>query len=184
MDLRGPHTAGINQELYHLLIVDEYTHYVVGFTLKHKSDTLACFERFATAANNFHSAKGYSIKFIRTDNGGEFIGAEWERLLTELGIQRQLTAPHSPHQNGLVERLNRTIGELTRAMLHAAGLPSRFWPLACQACRVSPQQITEQSHGRSHTVPALAWQTTEHRPSSCIRMPSIRTHTRSWQAGR
>jgi len=66
MDLRGPHTAGINQELYHLLIVDEYTHYVVGFTLKRKSDTLACFERFATAANNFHSAKGYSIKFIRT----------------------------------------------------------------------------------------------------------------------
>jgi transposase InsO family protein len=133
MDLRGPHTAGINQELYHLLIVDECTRYTVGFTLKRKSDTLACFERFATAANNFHSAKGYSVQFIRTDNGGEFIGAEWERLLTELGIQRQLTAPHSPHQNGLVERLNRTIGEHTRAMLHAAGLPSRFWPLAAQA---------------------------------------------------
>ena len=133
IDLRGPHSPGINQELYQLLIVDEYTHYTVGYTLKNKSDALAHFEQFATAANNFHSAKGHSINFIRTDNGGEFIGAKWGRLLTDLGIQRQLTAPHSPHQNGLVERLNRTIGEATRAMLHAAGLPSRFWPFASQA---------------------------------------------------
>jgi hypothetical protein len=104
----------------------------VGYTLKNKDDALACFEQFATAANNFHSAKGYSIKFIRSDNGGEFINKEWTPLLTQLGMQRQRTSPYTPHQNGLVERLNRTIGESTRAMLHAAGLPDRFWPLACQ----------------------------------------------------
>ena len=35
IDLRGPHSPGIKQELYQLLIVDEYTHYAVGFTLKY-----------------------------------------------------------------------------------------------------------------------------------------------------
>ena len=147
MDLRGPHTPGINQELYQLLIMDERTHYTVEFALKRKSDTLACFEQFARAANNFHSAKGYSITFIRTDNGGEFIGADWVPLLSELGIQRQLTAPHSPHQNGLLERLNRTISERSRAMLHAAGLPSRFWPLAARAAVYLHNRLPNKATG-------------------------------------
>ena len=147
IDLRGPHSPGIKQELYQLLIVDECSHYVVGFTLQHKSDALASFERFATAANSFHSAKGYSIQFIRSDNGMEFIGADWTPLLTRLGIQRQRTSPYTPHQNGIVERLNRTIAESTRTMLHAAGLPARFWPLACQAAVYVHNRLPNKATG-------------------------------------
>ena len=161
IDLRGPHSPGINQELYQLLIVDEYTHYAVGFTLKSKSDALASFERFATAANTFHSAKGCSLTFIRSDNGTEFIGQDWTPLLTRLGIQRQRTSPYMPHQNGIVERLNRTIGESTRAMLHAAGLPSRFWPLACQAAVYVNNRLP--SKATSNVTPYQLWH--DKRPS-------------------
>ena len=155
IDLRGPHSSGIHQELYQLLIVDEFTRYAVGYTLKRKSDALAYFERFATAAANFHSAKGYSIQFIRSDNGTELIGQDWSPLLTRLGIQRQRTAPYSPHQNGIVERLNRTIGESTRAMLHAAGLPGRFWPLACQAAVYLNNRLPSQAIDNS--TPYQLW---------------------------
>jgi transposase InsO family protein len=155
IDLRGPHSPGINQELYQLLIVDEYTHYAVGFTLKNKSDALACFERFATAANTFHSAKGCSITSIRSDNGTEFVGKDWTPLLTRLGIQRQRTSPYTPHQNGIVERLNRTIGESTRAMLHAAGLPSRFWPLACQTAVYLNNRLPSKATG--NITPYQLW---------------------------
>jgi hypothetical protein len=149
IDLRGPHTSGVNHELYQFLIVDEYTRYTASSVLKHKDEAFAYFERFATAANNFHRAKGYSIQFIRSDNGKELIGGEWNPLLTQLGIQRQRTSPYTPHQNGIVERHNRTIGECTRAMLHAAGLPERFWPFACQAAVYLHNRLPNKANGNA-----------------------------------
>jgi transposase InsO family protein len=155
IDLRGPYTPGVKGELYQLLIIDECTHYAVGSTLLHKSDAFSSFERFATAANNFHHAKGYSIQFIRSDNGGEFIGAEWTPLLIRLGMQRQRTSPYTPHQNGIVERLNRTIAESTRTMLHAAGLPERFWSLACQTAVYVHNRLPNKAIG--NTTPYQLW---------------------------
>ena len=148
VDLRGPHSPGIRQELYQLLIVDESTRYAAGYVLTDKSDAIAHFEQFATAAHNFHRAKGHTIKFIRSDNGGEFIGQQWTPLLTRLGIQRQLISPYTPHQNGIVERLNRTISESTRAMLHSAGLPDRFWSLACQAAVYINNRLPSKATGK------------------------------------
>jgi transposase InsO family protein len=155
IDLRGPHSPGIKHELYQLLIVDECTRYAVGHTLKDKSESLTYFEQFATAANNFHSGSGYRIQFIRSDNGGEFIGKEWTPLLVRLGIQRHRTSPYTSHQNGIVERLNRTIGDSTRAMLHSAGLPDRFWPLACQAAVYINNRLPSKATGTA--TPYQLW---------------------------
>ncbi|GKA04731.1 ribonuclease H-like domain, reverse transcriptase, RNA-dependent DNA polymerase [Tanacetum coccineum] len=46
---------------------------------------------------------------LRTDRGGEFTSNEFTQYCKENGIARQLTAPYSPQQNGVVERRNRTI---------------------------------------------------------------------------
>nr|GFA00891.1 zinc finger, CCHC-type [Tanacetum cinerariifolium] len=46
---------------------------------------------------------------LRTDRGGEFTSNEFNQFCKENGIARQLTAPYSPQQNGVVERRNRTI---------------------------------------------------------------------------
>ena len=43
------------------------------------------------------------------------------------GIKRELTAPYNPPQNGVSERMNRTIQEKMRSMLSNAGLPNGFW---------------------------------------------------------
>ncbi|GJP39114.1 hypothetical protein CLOM_g23504 [Closterium sp. NIES-68] len=54
---------------------------------------------------------GYKVKVIRSDNGGEFIGADFEGELKRKGIQHQLTVPYNPQQNGVAERFNRTLQE-------------------------------------------------------------------------
>jgi hypothetical protein len=41
-------------------------------------------------------------------------------------IQRQLTVRHTPQQNGVAERKNRTIEEIARSMLKGKGLPNKF----------------------------------------------------------
>ncbi|GKA34078.1 zinc finger, CCHC-type containing protein [Tanacetum coccineum] len=64
---------------------------------------------------------------LRTDRGGEFTSNEFMQYCKENGIARQLTAPYSPQQNGVVERRNRTIMSMTRCMMKATNLPQNFW---------------------------------------------------------
>ena len=53
--------------------------------------------------------------------------------LQTMGIERHLTAAYTPQQNGVAERINRTLMEAARSMLHAANLPSSFWTYAVHA---------------------------------------------------
>ncbi|CAI7848488.1 unnamed protein product [Closterium sp. NIES-54] len=74
----------------------------------------------------------HKVKVIRTDNGGDFIGADFESVLKKKGIQHQLTVPYNPQQNGVAERFNRTLQEGARTLLGRAGLLDPFWVTALQ----------------------------------------------------
>ena len=43
------------------------------------------------------------------------------------GIRHKLTVPHSPEQNGVAERMNRTLMETARSMIAHAGLSDCYW---------------------------------------------------------
>ena len=58
---------------------------------------------------------------------------EFSAYLKSKGIRHQLTVPHSPQQNGVPERMNRTLMESARSMLAHAGLPDRYWAEAVAA---------------------------------------------------
>lgn len=47
--------------------------------------------------------------------------------MIENGIQRQLTVPYTPQQNGVAERANRTLVEMARCMLVHSKLDESFW---------------------------------------------------------
>ncbi|XP_076923970.1 uncharacterized protein LOC143586277 [Bidens hawaiensis] len=70
---------------------------------------------------------GTKLKLFRTDRGGEFTSKDFSKFCKENGIVRQLTAPYSPQQNGMVERRNRTILYATRSMLNASNMRQIFW---------------------------------------------------------
>ena len=60
---------------------------------------------------------GRKLKCLRTDNGGEFKSNEFVKFCRERGIRREYTAPYSPEQNGIAERMNQTIQERVVSML-------------------------------------------------------------------
>jgi transposase InsO family protein len=62
------------------------------------------------------------IKVLRTNNGRELCGNEFEEFYKKCGIARQKTTPYTPQHNGVVERMNRTLMEKTRCMLIGARL--------------------------------------------------------------
>ncbi|KAD4386240.1 hypothetical protein E3N88_26409 [Mikania micrantha] len=49
------------------------------------------------------------VKNVRTDNGLEFFCGWFNKFCKDYGIARHLTMPGNPQQNGIVERMNRTL---------------------------------------------------------------------------
>ena len=124
-DLCGPITpATIGENHYFMLIVDDYSRWMWVNILRTKDQTLPVFTKFKTLVENM---RGCRIKTLRTDRGGEFLSANFTKLCEETGIERHYTAPYSPQQNGVVERRNRSIMDMTRSLLKSMNLPGRFW---------------------------------------------------------
>ena len=75
------------------------------------------------------------VKVLRTDNGGEFCSDVFDDYCRKEGIVRHHTIPYTPQQNGVAERMNRTIISKARCMLSNAHMNKRFWAEAANtAC--------------------------------------------------
>nr|GEV95998.1 retrovirus-related Pol polyprotein from transposon TNT 1-94 [Tanacetum cinerariifolium] len=57
------------------------------------------------------------IKCLRTDNGGEYAGDEFDTFCRQDEIKRQFTIAYTPQQNGVTERMNKTLLERARAII-------------------------------------------------------------------
>jgi hypothetical protein len=114
------------------------------YPIRRKADVLAVFKTFK-ARVELESEK--KIKCLRTDNGGEYTSDEFDNFCQHEGIKRQFTTAYTPQQNGVAERMNRTLLERTRAMLKAAGLGKSFWAeavnTACYVINRSPSTAIE-----------------------------------------
>jgi transposase InsO family protein len=78
----------------------------------------------------------HKIKCLRSDRGGEFTSNEFFDFCEEHGIRREFSTARTPQQNGVVERMNRTVQQMARAMLDESGTPATFWGEAAFAAVV------------------------------------------------
>lgn len=69
---------------------------------------------------------GRKPKFIRSDNGVEYVNRQFVEYLQHEGIQQHKTAPYTPQQNGVAERKNRTLIEMARCMILESELGNQF----------------------------------------------------------
>lgn len=129
-DLCGPiNKQSIVGSRYLLTFIDDMSRYVFVYFLKSKDET---FEKFKEFKEMVERQTGRKIKCLRSDNGTEFVNNHFNTYLKEHGIVRQLTVPHTPQQNGVAERFNRTLVEMARSMLVAANLDESLWAEAGQ----------------------------------------------------
>ena len=74
-----------------------------------------------------------------------FINQNLRNWCHEQGIEIQITVPCSPSQNGVAECMNRTLVELSQAMLTAHHLPEFLWEYTV----LHAAYICNHSHTRS-----------------------------------
>ena len=55
------------------------------------------------------------------------MSTEFQDYLKSKGIRHELTIPHTPQQNGVAERMNRTLVEMGRSMMAHANVLKSYW---------------------------------------------------------
>jgi len=125
VDLCGPinpPTPGGNK--FFMLLVDDFSRWMDVSMLKSKDQAVDEFVKYKAEMQN---QTGCRIKVLRTDRGGEFLSNLFTGVCEEAGIKRQMTAPYTPQQNGVVERRNRSVMEMARSMLKTMNVHGKFW---------------------------------------------------------
>ena len=140
-DISGPfQIPSLGGSLYFITFIDDFSRWTVVYTMKRKSESLHYFQKFHRFAENHTGCKlsemqisiknnisPEKVKTIRTDNGGEYTSRAFQEYLDDHGISHQLTVPYTPQQNGVAERMNRTLIDLVRCMIHSENVPKHFW---------------------------------------------------------
>ena len=116
-DLCGPLEASRSGFRYIMTFTDDFSRYSFVFLLKFKTETFNSFARLdALMYNQF----GRHIRFLRSDNGTEYANSKFLEYCQVYGIQQQFTTPYASNQNGVAERLNLTLLDGIRTLLHAS----------------------------------------------------------------
>ncbi|GJZ02621.1 retrovirus-related pol polyprotein from transposon TNT 1-94 [Tanacetum coccineum] len=125
MDLCGPmRVQSINGKKYILVIVDDYSRFTWVKFLRSKDETPEFVINFL---KQIQVGLNKTVRYIRTDNGTEFVNQVMSKYYEGVGIFHQKSVPRTPQQNGVVERRNRTLVEAARTMLIFSKAPMFLW---------------------------------------------------------
>lgn len=93
------------QGRYQLTLVDDCSRFLAATVLEKRTTAAVC-RAFPGLLKTFP----FPLRCIQTDNGSEF-GRDLTALLRRLGMRHTRIRPRSPHLNGKVERVQRTVQE-------------------------------------------------------------------------
>ncbi|GKA60280.1 putative ribonuclease H-like domain-containing protein [Tanacetum coccineum] len=104
------------------------------FFLATKDETSGILQNFIRQIEN---QLNHRVKIIRSDNGTEFKNRDMLEFCGNKGIKQEYSNARTPQQNGVAERMNRTLIEAARTMLADSLLPTTFWAEAVStACYI------------------------------------------------
>jgi transposase InsO family protein len=106
-DIRYTKVAGRNY--YLLSFIDVFSRYIVHHELLTRMDGLTVATEAQAAIETLPADAERPT--IQSDHGSCFVAHEYAATLRENGVGRTLIRPHTPTDNGIIERFHRTLGE-------------------------------------------------------------------------
>ena len=120
-----------------LTFTDDYTRYITFCFITNKAEVMSMFKEYVNMVENrtglqvkklsIFQEKENAVLKLRSDNGGEYNSHEFAQFCKDRRISYEFTCPYTPEQNGVSERLNRTLIETARSMIYHAKVPLKFW---------------------------------------------------------
>ena len=164
-DVLGPvEVYSIGGSKYFISFIDDHSNWVVEYTMRSKSEALDRFKEYKQYAethtnrklvklhvrehrgtNDDNTDETIKLKVLRSDNGGEYLSNNFKQYLKDNGIHQELTVAHTLQQNGVAERMNRTLFDLVRSMLHHKSIEKRFWAEALATAVYTRNRVTSRA---------------------------------------
>jgi transposase InsO family protein len=110
--------------MYFVIFIDDFSRKVWVYFMWHKSEMFAKFKLWKAEVEN---QTGKKVKCLKTDNDTEYTNNEFRDFCEQQGIKRHFTVRKTSQQNGVVERMNKSIAERARCLRLNAGLSKSFW---------------------------------------------------------
>jgi hypothetical protein len=121
----GPsQVSSLGVSRYYVTFIDDATRKTWVYYIRKKFDVFDTFKEWKALVEN-ETRK--SLKFLISDNGGEYCSKEFDDYYSYHGIRREKTVPGTPQENGVSEMMNRKIMEHARSMRLHVGFPLQFW---------------------------------------------------------
>ncbi len=80
-----------------------------------------------------------------------YLSNEFKDFMNRNGIHHQQTCAYTPQQNGVAERMNRTLKDLIRAMLPHKNVPNALWADELCTAAYIRNRVTSRSLPKNKT---------------------------------
>jgi hypothetical protein len=125
IDVWGPsHVSSLGGSHYYVTFIYDATRKTWVDCIRQKSDVFDTFKKWKALVENETRKR---LKCLRSHNGDEYCSNEFDDYYSYHGIRREKIVPGTPQENGVLERMNKTIMECSRSMRLHAGLPLQLW---------------------------------------------------------
>ena len=142
-DLIGPLSKEWLGKKYILTILDDYSRYCTAIPIRDKTHASDKTKEWILALENI---TGKTTVFIQTDWGTEF--NDLKTWGTKRGTRTKETVPYHSGTHATIERLNRTLQDMARTAMIAAGLKG-LWGDAIQWAAYTKNRIPHKTLGKS-----------------------------------
>lgn len=116
VDLIGPWTVKVHNRVYEfdaLTAIDPVTNLTEIIQIQKKTSEHITHKFFLSWIARYPRP----LRCVH-DNGGEFLGWEFQNLLSDLGVDSAPTTSRNPQSNAICERMHQTVGNILRTLVY------------------------------------------------------------------
>ncbi|KAK9519953.1 hypothetical protein VZT92_022644 [Zoarces viviparus] len=128
-----------NKSLDVLVVTDHFTKLAQAYLCPNQSAKVVAQQLW----NNFFCVYGFPER-LHSDQGANFESSLIEKMLLVAGVEKSHTTPYHPMGNGAVERFNRTLGNMVRALPPKA---KHRWPQQLKSLTFSYNSTVHETTG-------------------------------------
>ncbi|CAI7794897.1 unnamed protein product [Closterium sp. NIES-53] len=148
-----PRTEGREDLNYVITFIDAAPRYVWHVNLPSRDMALEAFTAWLPVAER---ESGVKLKSFQSDGAMEYQSQRFTQFLAEKGIKRLISLPYAHQQQGVAERMNRTLQTTMRKPLRGTRLPNSEWPAAMDHA-ILLHNLLSSSSLPNNASPHLLW---------------------------
>ncbi|XP_032457437.1 uncharacterized protein LOC100116824 isoform X3 [Nasonia vitripennis] len=122
--------TGFRGEKYFITFIDDYSKIARVYPIKSKAEVCEYIKYYVNECENL---TGKKVKYLRCDNGKEYLNNEVFNYAKSKGIVISPCPVYVHELNGVAERFNRSIMDMSRCLLEEAQISKVYWPEIVQA---------------------------------------------------